>query len=90
MYDGGSPPVVTLTSFNGHIWVSEETGWVVKYGPYVLVALIGAVVALSLLAGAWWLAREKFDPAPQLGQDGERILTELLHYSPEEIEALKP
>ncbi len=31
MYEGGSPPVVTLTGFKGHIWVSEETGWVVRY-----------------------------------------------------------
>ncbi len=33
---------------------------------------------------------EKFTPAPRLGQDGERIFRELLRYSLEEIEALKP
>ena len=34
------------------------------------------------------IKEEKFTPAPRLGQDGEKILKELLHYSQKEIEAL--
>lgn len=35
------------------------------------------------------IEQETFTPAPRLGQDGEQILKDLLHYSPEEIAALK-
>lgn len=55
----------------------------IDYGDGKKLRVIGNPIKMSEIE------TEKFDPAPRMGQDGEKILKELLHYSPEEIEALK-
>ena len=55
----------------------------IDYGEGKRLKVIGNPIKMSEIE------EEKFDPAPRLGQDGEAILKELLHYSQEEIETLQ-
>jgi crotonobetainyl-CoA:carnitine CoA-transferase CaiB-like acyl-CoA transferase len=48
------------------------------------IKIIGNPIKMSEIG-----PEEKFAPAPRLGQDGEAILRDLLHYSPEAIAALE-
>ena len=56
----------------------------IDYGKGTKLKIIGNPIKMSEIE------TEKFTPAPRLGQDGEKIFRELLHYSQKEIEALKP